>query len=97
MPDQVTVFAIVDADAPDMPKVRSAVARLAERSAAEPGCLRYDVHLSTKAPERLILHEVWADPAALEHHRQSGHVAAFKAALDGTSANIWASPFRILT
>jgi quinol monooxygenase YgiN len=97
MPDQVTVFAIVDADAPDMPKVRSAVAKLAERSAAEPGCLRYDVHLSTKAPERLILHEVWADAAALERHRRSDHVAAFKAALDGTSAKVWASPFRILT
>lgn len=97
MPVPVTVFATVDADPPDLARVQAAVADLARLSAAEPGCIRYDVYLSAKVPARLILHEVWADAAALDRHRQSDHVAVFKAAIAGTSAMVWASPVDLLT
>lgn len=93
--EPLTVFAIVDAAAPDMTVVQAAVAQLAKDSAAEPGCLHYAVHLSIHPPQRLILHEIWSDDAALQRHRNSAHVAVFKAALAGTTVTVWASPVRL--
>lgn len=54
---------------------------LAERSLAEPGCQRYDVHQDLDAPERIWLYEKWADRIELGQHDQTSHVARFVADL----------------
>lgn len=97
MTDPITVFAIIESPPADMAAVISAVAELARKSIREPGCLRYDPQLSVKTPSRLILHEVWADEAALEQHRRMDHVAQFREVLDRTGAKAWASAFLPLT
>ena len=88
----ITVFATIDAPAADLAQILAAVTDLARLSTAEPGCLRYEVYQSSRDPGRLIIHEIWADAAALERHRGMAHVAVFKAVLPGTS-KVWASPF----
>ena len=92
-----TVFAIIEASEADMRLVQAAVADLARQSAAEPECLRYDAHLSVKDPKRLIIHEIWGSKVALQKHRESVHVAQFKASITHTTATVWASAFHLLS
>lgn len=57
-------------------------ALLAEQAAvvrgAEPGCLLYRVHRSTRDPELFLFYEIYADDAAFELHRNAPHLAAFR-------------------
>jgi quinol monooxygenase YgiN len=46
--------------------------------AAEPGCLLYRPHRSTKDPELFVFYEQYADQAALEVHRKAPHLAAYR-------------------
>ncbi|MEO8738803.1 MAG: putative quinol monooxygenase [Casimicrobiaceae bacterium] len=45
---------------------------------AEPGCLVYRLHRSTKDPELFLFYEVFRDEAAFEVHRKAPHLAAFR-------------------
>jgi quinol monooxygenase YgiN len=57
-------------------------ALLAEQAAvvrqAEPGCLVYRPHRSTKDPELFLFYEAYADDAAFDAHRKAPHLAAFR-------------------
>jgi len=46
--------------------------------AAEPGCLVYRPHRSTKDPDLFLFYESYADDAAFEAHKQAPHLAAFR-------------------
>ena len=45
---------------------------------AEPGCLVYRVHRSTKDPELFLFYETYVDEAAFDLHRNAPHVAAYR-------------------
>ncbi len=45
----------------------------------EPGCLQFDVLTDPAAPDRVVLHEVYADQAAFEAHTKTPHYADFAA------------------
>jgi quinol monooxygenase YgiN len=45
---------------------------------AEPGCVGYRLHRSTKDPELFLFYETFADDAALDTHRAAPHLAAFR-------------------
>jgi quinol monooxygenase YgiN len=45
---------------------------------AEPGCVVYRVHRSTRDPELFLFYETYADDAAFELHRNAPHLAAFR-------------------
>lgn len=57
-------------------------ALLAEQAAAvrraEPGCLVYRPHRSTKDSNLFLFYEVYVDDAALEAHRKAPHLAAYR-------------------
>jgi quinol monooxygenase YgiN len=57
-------------------------ALLAEQAAvmlnAEPGCLVYRVHRSTRDPELFLFYQTYADDAALELHRKGPNLAAYR-------------------
>ncbi len=57
-------------------------ALLAEQAAAvrsaEPGCLAYRPHRSTRDPELFLFYETYVDEAAYEAHRAAPHLAAFR-------------------
>jgi len=46
--------------------------------AAEPGCLVYRPHRSTRDPDVFVFYETYADEAAFEVHRTAPHLAAFR-------------------
>ena len=43
----------------------------------EPGCSRFDVLTDPEEPGTVVLHEIYADRAAYEAHRQTPHYATF--------------------
>jgi quinol monooxygenase YgiN len=45
---------------------------------AEPGCLVYRVHRSTKDPELFLFYEMYVDDAAFDLHRKAPHLAAYR-------------------
>jgi len=45
---------------------------------AEPGCLVYRAHRSTRDPELFLFYEMYVDEAAFELHRTAPHLAAFR-------------------
>lgn len=45
---------------------------------AEPGCLVYRPHRSTKDPDLFLFYEQYADQAAFDAHRRAPHLAAFR-------------------
>ena len=45
---------------------------------AEPGCLVYRPHRSTKDPDLFLFYETYQDEAAFEVHREAPHVAAYR-------------------
>ena len=45
---------------------------------AEPGCLVYRPHRSTKDPDVFVFYEQYKDDAAFDAHRKSPHLAAYR-------------------
>ena len=45
---------------------------------AEPGCLVYRVHRSTRDPELFLFYETYVDEAAFDLHRTAPHIAAYR-------------------
>jgi quinol monooxygenase YgiN len=60
-------------------RFRARLARHARASlAAEPGCLRFDLHQERDDPTLFLLFEEYADTAAYDAHRASPHYLAFR-------------------
>jgi quinol monooxygenase YgiN len=45
---------------------------------AEPGCLVYRPHRSTKDPDQFIFYEQYKDDAAFDAHRKAPHLASYR-------------------
>ena len=45
---------------------------------AEPGCLAYRLHRSTKDPELFLFYETYVDQAAFDVHRKAQYLAAYR-------------------
>ena len=79
MADVLTVVARVRAAAN---KGDALAAFLTEQAAAvkaaEPGCLAYRVHRSTKDPDAFLFYETYVDDAAFDAHRASPHLADYR-------------------
>lgn len=59
-------------------RLEAEVMRLLAATRREAGCLQYDLHVDTGDARRLVLIERWSDPAALEAHRRTPHISAFR-------------------
>jgi quinol monooxygenase YgiN len=79
MSNVVTVIARIRA-APG--KADALAAMLTEQAGvvrnAEPGCLVYRPHRSTKDPDLFVFYEQYADEAAFEAHRDAPHIVAYR-------------------
>lgn len=45
---------------------------------AEPGCVAYRLHRSTKDPDVFLFYEVYRDEAAFDAHRSAPHLGAYR-------------------
>ena len=68
--------------------VREAMATMVLASRAEEGCIGYSYATDVLDPSKLIIVEKWVDEAALAHHFQTPHMAAFQAALADVDVQI---------
>jgi quinol monooxygenase YgiN len=63
-------------------KADALAALLVEQAAvvrsAEPGCLIYRPHRSTRDPDVFLFYEQYVDDAAVEAHRKAPHLRAFR-------------------
>lgn len=79
MADVLTVVAKIRAT---RGKGEALAALLAEQAAAvrraEPGCLIYRLHRSTKDSDLFLFYEMYVDDAAFEAHRKAPHLAAYR-------------------
>jgi quinol monooxygenase YgiN len=79
MPNVLTVVARLRAA---KGKGDALAALLSEQTAvvlkAEPGCLVYRAHRSTRDPELFLFYETYSDDAAFEAHRNAAHLASFR-------------------
>jgi quinol monooxygenase YgiN len=67
---------------------------------AEPGCLVYRPHRSTKDPEVFLFYEIYQDDAAVDAHRKAPHLTAFRERRDReglTEGAVEIEVFRSLT
>ena len=83
---ELHVVATIPVKAEHVETLGTALAKLAEDTRQESGCLAYDLFESTAAPGVFVPVERWTDQAALDAHMQSPHVAAAFAAADGALA-----------
>jgi quinol monooxygenase YgiN len=65
---------------------RKLLAVLAEKSRAEPGCIRYEVLQSASEPHVFALLEEWENAAALDNHVVTPHVQQAYAQAGGVVA-----------
>ena len=79
MADVLTVIAKVRATK-GKGEVLAAVLReqVAAVRKAEPGCLVYRPHRSTKDPDLFIFYEMYQDEAAFDVHRKAPYLAAYR-------------------
>jgi autoinducer 2-degrading protein len=79
MSDVLTVIAKIRAA---KGKGDALAALLVEQAAAvreaEPGCLVYRPHRSTKDPDVFVFYEAYVDGAAFDAHRKGAHLVAFR-------------------
>jgi len=64
-------------DASQVAAARQALAGLARRTLAEPGCSIFTVHHDTAVPTRFLLWERFEDEAAFKRHFEEAHTLAY--------------------
>lgn len=60
---------------------QTAMMAMMQATRAEAGCLTYDFSQMVGAPQRFRVYEEWEDAAALDAHRQTAHMATYRAAM----------------
>jgi quinol monooxygenase YgiN len=79
MSSQVTVIARLKAKPGMEAKVREVLLNMVRETHKEPGCLNYDLHVSSDDPLVFLFHENWESKEALEKHNQTPHLLNLKA------------------
>lgn len=69
----ITVLAHWKVGAENIEEVLALVVTLRQQTLQESGCLRFEAYRSVDRPEEILLHEGYADAAAIDAHRASDH------------------------
>jgi quinol monooxygenase YgiN len=72
----VVLVAAFEATPETWGELRGRLEDMVERSRAEPGCVRYDLHADVGEPRRFVFVEEWADADALAAHNKAPHLQA---------------------
>ncbi len=78
MSDQLIVIARARAKPGTAAELIAAQTRLVHASRTAPGCIRYDLHVSTNEPEVVLFVETWASEAAWKAHMGSLAIQEFR-------------------
>ena len=84
MADLITIIARIETKKDRVEFVKSEMIKLRAPTLQEVGCIKYDVHQSNQHPELFFLYAQWESRELfLRSHMESGHLAEFKAAIEG--------------
>lgn len=75
----LTVIAILKAKPGKESELREALLGLVPITRQEPGCLNYDLHVSTENPGHFAFHENWTSQQHLNDHLARPHLVALGA------------------
>jgi quinol monooxygenase YgiN len=75
----LTIFAFAQARPGKEKELEEALLTLLAHTRQETGCINYDLHRHLDQPGEFAFYENWVDKEALEQHRASPHVTAFRA------------------
>lgn len=71
-----------------MDRLRAVMQKAQVATRAEPGCVAYTFCLDAENPNRVILHESWANVGVLAKHVEQPHTRELLQAVTGANANI---------
>ncbi|GHB51616.1 antibiotic biosynthesis monooxygenase [Streptomyces cirratus] len=91
MPNTLVIIARFTAKPGREGRLRDELHAMIEPSLAEEGCLGYEPYADPHRPDRMVIVEEWADPAALDHHFSLPHFRHVAEVLD----EILAEPFTL--
>ncbi len=80
--DPVVVVARLVAREGKEEEVRSVLGGLLRPTRAEPGCIRYDLHVSRTDPRVFCFLEAWTTDEALDQHLDSEHLRSARERFD---------------
>jgi quinol monooxygenase YgiN len=72
----LTVIAILKAKPGKEAALREALLGLIPITRQEPGCINYDLHVSTEKPGEFVFHENWESKQHLDDHLARPHLVA---------------------
>ncbi len=73
---KVALLVTIEVMSADRPELVELLSAHADRSMTlEPGCLRFDVVVPRDDADKIYIHEVYTDDAAVAAHRASDHMA----------------------
>jgi quinol monooxygenase YgiN len=75
----LTVIAILKAKPGKESALREALLGLIPITRQEPGCINYDLHVSTEKPGEFVFHENWESKQHLDDHLARPHLVALGA------------------
>jgi len=89
----LTVIAIIKAKSGKETELRDTLLALIPITRNEPGCINYDLHVSTENPGHFAFHENWASQQHLADHLARPHLVALAA----KGAELFAEAPQIMT
>jgi len=78
----LTVIALIKSRPGKEAAVREALLALIPITRQEPGCINYDLHVSTENPGHFLFHENWTSKQYLDDHLARPHLTALAARAD---------------
>lgn len=78
----LTVIAIIKAKPGKEAALRQELLNLIPITHKEPGCINYDLHISTEHPGHFMFHENWTSKRHLDDHLARPHLTAIAAKAD---------------
>lgn len=83
---KLTIVANIHANPDKIDLVKAELEKLISITRAEKGCLQYDLHQNNENPAHFLFYENWESRELWQAHMNAPHLAAYKAATDGSVA-----------
>ncbi len=80
---KLTIIANIKAKADKIDLLRTEFLKLVDKSRADEGCIKYDLHQDNKNPAHFLVYENWESSEVLQKHLGAQHFKDFMAATEG--------------
>jgi quinol monooxygenase YgiN len=85
--EQIAVLAKIKAKPGKVEEFKAELIGLIEPSLAEPGCVKFELHVSDEDESQFMFYEIWKSKEDLAKHSETPHLKAILAKMDELSVN----------